>query len=136
MTTVARTEMTLHADIVEISEGTPGPVAIHFAYLAADPLAVYLTFHDAGVNIRWSFGRDLLREALERTIAGYGDVRFAHHGTNILMNFNVPSGYATYAIDRGDVRAFIRATERLVPFGSEVIDVDAGLALLLTGGER
>lgn len=137
MSTVSQTEMTLSAELIEISEGSPGGrVTITFTYLAADPLAVYLAFHYCGgKKIRWCISRDLLREALERSMSGYGDVKFASHGSTILMNLNVPEGYATYAFDRGDLRAFIRATERVVRFGKERIDIDAGLASLL-GGSR
>jgi hypothetical protein len=131
-------EMTLNAELIEISDGTPGPVSITFGYTAADPLAISLLFVDVhtGAKTTWTVGRDLLREGLERAVAGYGDVKFVHHGPSVLMNFNVPAGYATYLFDRGDLRAFLRATQRVCEFGTEAVDFDAELDALLKDGAR
>jgi hypothetical protein len=140
MTTVSRpttVEMTLAAELIESSWREPGPLSITFAYTTADPLAVFLEFVDVetGTQTSWNFGRDLLREALERTMSGYGDVKFVNHGPSVLMNFNVPDGYATYVLDRGDLRAFLRATKRACKFGAEDItaQLEDAAARLLAG---
>jgi hypothetical protein len=125
-------EMTLAVELVESSWGQSGAADTTFAYRTDMPLSVFMQ----GRNDAIEFSRDLLREALERTTAGYGDVRFLNHGLNVFLHNNTPYGYATYLFDRGDLRAFLRATERVIPYGSEALDFDAELDALLKDGAR
>lgn len=135
MSTVSRpttVEMTLAVELVESSWGEEGSYSIACAYRTDMPLSVFMR----GASGVLEFGRDLLREGLERTMTGAGDVKLINHGLTVLVNINVPDGYATYAFDRGDLRAFLRATQRVCEFGTEQLAIPDDVSALLEDGAR
>src|SRR3954469_902095 len=114
-------------------------------YEAADPFAVRITFGDtatgpeaADEGVTWLVGRDLLRVGLDRP-AGAGDVRVwpgSATATVLFLHLRAPSGEALFELSRATLSAFLRATEALVPAGSEaaVLDLDDELLALLSNG--
>jgi hypothetical protein len=117
-------------------------VSALFTYDARDPYAVRITFGSARVGDRdavtWLIGRELLRVGLDQPI-GDGDVRVgptAARSEVLFLHLRAPSGEALMELSRTALAAFVSGTETLVPFGAEgaAIDLDEGLAVLLSGG--
>ena len=112
-----------------------------FAYDAADPFAVRITFGETpadGDGVAWLVGRDLLRTGLDQP-AGGGDVRVwpaSAAADVLLLHLRAPSGEALFELSRAALAAFLRGTEALVPAGGEgtVLDLDEELAVLLSNG--
>ncbi len=82
-------------------------------------------------SVTWLLGRDVLALRVE----GLADVRCRRDRAWFHLDLSVPDGNATFTLVYGQVAAFLHATTRLVPYGEERIDMDAGLAQLL-GGAR
>lgn len=106
-----------------------------FLYRADDPYAVTLVFHVQGKEVTWTVARSLLAEGLQAEV-GVGDISVQPRESVVFINIR-PNGRTT-AILRyvaSDVRAFLKATEQLVPIGSEdqTPAVDAALEKLLRG---
>lgn len=102
------------------------PATLH--YDRSDPYAVRMTFPAPatleGVDVCWTFSRDLLAAGLE-TPQGHGDVRVRPYGYDrTVMEFHAPEGTAVVHVRSGDVRRFLRATEDLVPVGCEHLQLD------------
>lgn len=97
------------------------------------PTDVTVTFHanNPEDTVTWLLGRDVLALRVE----GLADVRCRRDRAWFHIDLSVPDGDATYTFVHGQVAAFLRATHRLVPYGTERIDIDAGIAQLL-GGAR
>ncbi|MEV7289943.1 SsgA family sporulation/cell division regulator [Streptomyces sp. NPDC093252] len=111
------------------------PATLHYDPL--DPFAVRMTFPAQatleGVEVCWTFARDLLAEGLEGP-AGDGDVRARPYGYDrTVLEFHAPEGTAVIHVHSAEVRRFLAATGGLVPEGMERLrfDLDRGLAELL-----
>jgi hypothetical protein len=111
------------------------PAALH--YDRADPFAVRMTFPAPatleGVDVCWTFARELLAAGLERA-EGDGDVRVRPYGYDrTVLEFHAPEGTAVVHVHSRDVRRFLRAAGELVPVGMEhlQIDLDRDLAELM-----
>lgn len=109
--------------------GTVGRVA--FNYSIEKPYEVTLDFGPSGDD-PWICGRDVL--ALRAV--GLSDVQCCTTGLWYYVTLFNGSRRVTVRVLAAVVHAFLSATERLVPYGAEQLDVDAALALLLSGGAR
>lgn len=100
------------------------------AYDTDQPLTVWLTFVET--YCPWSFARDVLA----RRIPGTHDVHVDVDGMWTVITLTTPDGSALLRVMRCQVDAFLAATARAVPYGSEVVDFDAELDQLLKDGAR
>ncbi|MEU2440287.1 SsgA family sporulation/cell division regulator [Streptomyces rubradiris] len=106
-------------------------------YDRRDPFAVRMTFPAPatleGVDVCWTFARELLTAGLEDT-AGQGDVRVRPYGYDrTVLEFHAPEGTAIVHVRSGEIRRFLKAADELVPAGLEhlQLDLDHGLAELM-----
>lgn len=129
-------ELELH---LVVPGGPSLPVTAGLRYDVVDPWAVRVAFHTGGDDdgvVEWMFARQLLTDGVAGPV-GEGDVRVwpATHGVDRVVNLAMasPSGSALFEIDRDALVEFLQQTYVAVPTGSEseVVDLDAELALLL-----
>ncbi|MHC5905125.1 spore wall synthesis regulator SsgD [Streptomyces sp. S6] len=111
------------------------PATLH--YDRTDPFAVRMTFPAPatleGVEVCWTFARDLLAAGLEDA-EGHGDVRVRPYGFDrTVLEFHAPEGTAIVHVHSADVRRFLESTSELVPVGLEhlQLDLDHDLAELM-----
>ncbi|MGW1161326.1 SsgA family sporulation/cell division regulator [Streptomyces sp. NPDC002513] len=102
------------------------PAMLH--YDRRDPFAVRMTFPAPatleGVEVCWSFARELLAAGLEGP-EGHGDVRVRPYGFDrTVLEFHAPQGTAVVHIHSQEVRRFLQRTTELVPLGLEHLHVD------------
>ncbi len=112
------------------------PVPTVLRYDPADPCAVYATFHAAGDTVEWIFSRDLLYGGLTNDV-GVGDVRVwpsTQYDDVIYIGLSSPEGEALIECPLPEVKAFLEFTAKLVPFGDEVVDMEAAINQILTEG--
>ncbi|MFD8295083.1 SsgA family sporulation/cell division regulator [Streptomyces bauhiniae] len=121
----------------------PGPMTLplrmNLAYELDDPYAVRVSFvyPDTGQTVEWVIGRDLLAAGLAEP-AGEGDVRIWPACTAawqaVRIRLSSPAGTALFEAPAEEIAAFLRATEAVVPRGTESrhVDTDALLTHLLT----
>jgi hypothetical protein len=129
-------EQTVQARLVAAAPRMPTiPATLH--YDRRDPFAVRMTFPAPatleGVEVCWSFARDLLAAGL-RESEGHGDVRVRPYGYDrTVLEFHAPEGTAVVHVRSGEIRRFLEATSELVPVGLEhlQLDLDHGLAELM-----
>lgn len=106
---------------------------VEFAYDTEQPLHVSMTqFGRPGGPAQWVFARDVLA----RVTPGLADVRCDVDGLWTLLHLSSHEGAITIQFARAEVDAFLRATERAVPYGTEVLDFAAELDQLLKRGVR
>lgn len=110
-------------------DGCTRPLKVAFIYDKTDPWAISMHVATARGTVRWSFARDLLRNALERGWAGLGDVRLdadtvaePEDAERFLLSLNSPSGSAVLVFRRTDLDRLLTRTYRIVPGGAERID--------------
>lgn len=114
----------------------PMPLLVLFHYDTGHPFSITLRFlARPGHWVDWVFARDLLSDALVWGSAGDGDVRFrvhpdADHKVQLLLSS--PSGRAEFTFPHRHLSAALELTERLVPWGTELdqVDWDGELAAL------
>jgi Streptomyces sporulation and cell division protein, SsgA len=119
-------------------DGAELPLAAELRYSAHDPLAVEALFDDGSDElVRWVFARDLLSSGLDRR-AGDGDVvvwpTIDVDGVRVVhLRLRSPHGDALLQASADAIQAFLVATWRLVPPGTEHehLDVDGVLDALL-----
>ncbi|MFH0515929.1 SsgA family sporulation/cell division regulator [Streptomyces sp. M41] len=129
-------EQPVEARLVAAAPRMPSiPATLH--YDRRDPFAVRMTFPAPatleGVEVCWTFSRELLVTGLERP-EGYGDVRVRPYGYDrTVLEFHAPEGTAVVHIHSSDVRRFLQSTSALVPLGLEhlQLDMDRDLAELM-----
>ncbi|MFF0050766.1 SsgA family sporulation/cell division regulator [Streptomyces sp. NPDC005498] len=107
------------------------PIRAHFEYDRRDPCAVRMSFPIPHLReADWIFARDLLADGLYFP-AGAGDIHIAPKTSlterSLRITLKPPTGTALIEVSRGEVRTFLRATEKLVPRGEENIDIDVFL---------
>jgi hypothetical protein len=120
------------------TDGGELPLAAELRYSAGDPLAVEALFDDGGEEpVRWVFARDLLSAGLDRR-AGNGDVvvwptNDADGTRAVHLRLRSPHGDALLEASANAIQAFLVATWRLVPPGTEheYLDVDGVIDALL-----
>jgi hypothetical protein len=115
---------------------TVGMTQALFRYDGSDPYAVTVVFGDGAV---WAFDRELLARG-QREAAGLGDVRIWPEGNRLRVMLSSDGAssdddWLLLSVDAEQVRAFLRATYRLVPAGREDahLDVDLMIGRLLDG---
>ena len=139
MTHIATVTAELELRLV-VPGGPSLPVLANLRYETADPWAVRVAFQTGGEGdgiVEWMFARQLLTDGVAKTV-GEGDIRVwpsvigREHFVNLAMAS--PSGSALFEIDRDGLVEFLQQTYVAVPTGSEseVVDLDAELALLLS----
>ncbi len=106
-------------------------------YDRRDPFAVRMAFPAPatleGVDVCWTFSRELLAAGLEGP-EGHGDVRVRPYGYDrTVLEFHAPEGTAVVHVRSGEIRRFLEATAGLVPVGLEHLqfDLDHDLAVLM-----
>ncbi|MFR9799410.1 SsgA family sporulation/cell division regulator [Streptomyces sp. MS06] len=129
-------EQLVEARLVAAAPRVP-TISATLQYDPRDPFAVRITFPAPatleGVEVCWTFARELLAAGLERT-EGQGDVRVRPYGFGrTVLEFHAPEGAAVVHLHSTDVRSFLDAAESLVPTGLEYLrlDIDRGLAELM-----
>ncbi|MFD0274436.1 SsgA family sporulation/cell division regulator [Kitasatospora sp. NPDC127111] len=117
-----------------VCPGLSVSVAACLRYELAEPYAVYLDNHvDLDEPITWVFARDLLAAGVDAW-AGMGDVS-VHPGVGasagtVFIALGGENGTVVLRAEAALVRAFLAATERIVPFGSEPRHLDLDALLL------
>ncbi|MFJ3660029.1 SsgA family sporulation/cell division regulator [Streptomyces sp. NPDC090119] len=117
------------------------PLWMNLAYEPDDPYAVRVsfTYPDTGQTVEWIMGRDLLAAGLTGPV-GEGDVRIWPARTAacaaVHIRLSPLTGTALFEAPAAEVAAFLRATEMMVPSGTESqhVDTDALLTHLLAEG--
>lgn len=85
----------------------------------------------------WAFDRQMLARGLQsRADVGDGDVRLRREGDSLVITLANQTESAEGRAWADQVMAFLADTYRLVPAGTERINLDAELEDLLTGGAR
>lgn len=115
-------------------------VPIRLTYDPAAPLEVVATFMDHPC-CDWTFGRDLLVDALDWDVtgrAGFGDVQAWTSGKTLtlqLHGFDQDDEPMTdaFTMPARKVAQFLARTAQLVPYGQERVDIDQELLALLGG---
>ncbi|MEV8531878.1 SsgA family sporulation/cell division regulator [Streptomyces sp. NPDC051211] len=114
-------------------------VPVTLCYDRADPFAVRMAFPAPatleGIEVSWTFARELLEVGLERP-AGYGDVRVRPYGAGrTVVEFHAPEGVAVVLMGSADLRHFLDRSCSVAPPGLEhlYLDVDHSLAELMRG---
>ncbi|MDI3406642.1 spore wall synthesis regulator SsgD [Streptomyces cavernicola] len=107
------------------------------SYDARDPYAVRMAFPAPatleGVDVSWTFARELLAAGVERA-AGEGDVRVRPYGYDrTVLEFHASEGTAVVHVRTGELHRFLQRAAALVPDGCEHLhlDMDGDLAELL-----
>ena len=106
-------------------------LAVVWCYRSSDPYTVRLEFETPPDDpIVWEFARDLLAAGLH-DVAGLGDVLVWPGRGRICLLLDSPDGSLRLSASRRDITALVAVLDRVVPFGSEQIDVDGAIAVLL-----
>ncbi|MFQ6145872.1 SsgA family sporulation/cell division regulator [Streptomyces seoulensis] len=129
-------EQPVEARLVAAAPRMPSiPATLH--YDRRDPFAVRMSFPAPatleGVEVCWTFARDLLTGGLEEP-EGDGDVRVRPYGYDrTVLEFHAPEGTAVVHVRSGEIRRFLQAASKLVPVGREhlQLDLDHDLAELM-----
>ncbi|MEV7419767.1 SsgA family sporulation/cell division regulator [Streptomyces sp. NPDC089919] len=112
-------------------------VPVTLRYVRSDPFAVCMAFPAPatleGIEISWTFARELLETGVERS-AGLGDVRIRPYGPGrTVIEFHAPEGIAIVLMETAELRDFLARAADLVPAGTEhlYLDVDRSLTALM-----
>ncbi|MFK0252519.1 SsgA family sporulation/cell division regulator [Streptomyces sp. NPDC090445] len=114
-------------------------VPVTLCYDRADPFAVRMAFPAPatleGVEVSWTFGRELLESGLDRP-TGYGDVRVRPYDVDrTTIEFHAPEGVAIVLMATAELHRFLERVAEIVPPGLEhlYLDMDHSLAELMRG---
>lgn len=108
---------------------------IELVYNDVRPFEVRMNIDDH----HWVFARDLLRDGARYTdaTAGLMDVQVSNDGVNrLFVKLSSHQGEATLEFDLGEMRQFLAATRRLVPYSREEMNMDLVIAKILMRGTR
>ncbi|MFD6939480.1 SsgA family sporulation/cell division regulator [Streptomyces goshikiensis] len=112
-------------------------VPVTLSYDRADPFAIRMAFPAPatleGIEISWTFARELLESGLDRP-TGSGDVRVRPYDVDrTTVEFHAPEGVAIVLMLTADLHRFLECAAAVVPPGLEhlYLDVDHGLAELM-----
>ncbi|MFC6982874.1 SsgA family sporulation/cell division regulator [Streptomyces cirratus] len=114
-------------------------VPVTLCYDRSDPFAVRMAFPGPatleGVEVSWTFARELLEAGLHRP-AGSGDVRVRPYDRErTSIEFHAPEGVAIVLVGTPDLHRFLERAATVTPPGLEhlYLDLDHGLAELMRG---
>ncbi|MFI6349055.1 SsgA family sporulation/cell division regulator [Streptomyces sp. NPDC050560] len=131
-------EQAVEARLVAAAPRMP-TIPASLCYDRDDPFAVRMRFPAPatleGVEVCWTFARDLLVDGLEGP-AGQGDVRVRPYGYDrTVVEFRAPQGTAVIHVRTPAIRRFLRRSTALVPRGREgrYGNLDHDLAVLMRG---
>jgi hypothetical protein len=126
-------------DLIDAT-GTSTPIEAELQYDSRDPYAVTTVFMTGDGHVRWTFGRDLLREGLYEP-AGDGDVHVwpcldTDGHAVVIIELCSPDGEALVQARTEDLSAFVERMTKAVAPGEESrhLDID-GAILAFFGGE-
>ncbi|MBW5483056.1 SsgA family sporulation/cell division regulator [Streptomyces bambusae] len=112
-------------------------VPVTLCYDRSDPFAVRMAFPAPatleGVEVSWTFGRELLETGLQGP-AGLGDVRVRPYDEGrTVVEFHAPEGVAIVLMETADLHRFLQRAATIVRPGTEhlYVDMDHGLAELM-----
>ncbi|MBT2448943.1 SsgA family sporulation/cell division regulator [Streptomyces sp. ISL-43] len=112
-------------------------IPVTFCYDRSDPFAVRMAFPAPatleGVEVSWTFARELLESGLDRP-AGYGDVRVRPYDADrTTVEFHAPEGIAIVLMVTAELHRFLERASTVVPPGLEhlYLDMDQSLAELM-----
>jgi len=118
-------------------DGSMNRVMVDLGYDSQDPFAVTVVFRTTPHPVRWTFGRDLLKDGLEQP-TGDGDVHAWATRDDaglpvLILELCSPQGDALVQFCLHDVVCFVDRVYAAVPAGEELshLDVDAAIAGLL-----
>jgi hypothetical protein len=117
--------------------GAVTPIATELHYDPRDPYAVTTVFMTGSTEVRWTFGRDLLREGLYEP-TGDGDVHVwpcldSTGRAVVIIELCSPDGEALVQVRTSDLHAFVDRMDAAVTPGTEslLIDVDSAITSIL-----
>jgi hypothetical protein len=124
--------------LLMLRDGEKWELKAELGYDVREPFEVWLAFRDGSVEVlRWVLSRQLLSDGLEGA-AGEMDVRVwpGRDPSVVFIQVSSPTGIATFEAPAGKVAAFLAATRRLAPEGSEPppADLEEVLAKISAGG--
>jgi hypothetical protein len=118
------------------SAGSATPIEAELQYDPRDPYAVTAVFMTGRHQVRWTFGRDLLRTGLYEP-SGDGDVHVwpcldADGHAVVIVELCSPDGEALIQARTGDLSNFVERISRAVAPGTEsgYLDLDATIAAI------
>ena len=112
--------ITLHT-VVKVANKKTLEVELNFD--EQDPAAVRFIFENQdGTHVKWIFGRDLLKEALEEEKSGAGDVLFQVMGTEVKMGLISPHSKGYVLFDKELIEEFVKLIYEEVPEGEDVYE--------------
>lgn len=123
-----RVQHTVRADVLDESGEPADTVTTTWRYDRKRPHHVEVKFEPDTV---WTFPRALLAAGVVSP-AGLGDVRFTPDAGMVRMLLDGEDGQATLRFYAVDLTDFLDDAYTCVPEGAEPVDVDAGIALLLS----
>ncbi|MCY0928236.1 SsgA family sporulation/cell division regulator [Streptomyces sp. H27-H1] len=114
-------------------------VPVTFCYDRSDPFAVRMAFPALatleGVEVSWTFSRELLESGLNRP-SGCGDVRVRPYDVErTSVEFHAPEGVAIVLMVTAELQRFLERASTIVPPGLEhlYLDMDQSLDELMRG---
>jgi len=117
--------------------GAATPIEAELQYDPRDPYAVTTVFMTGASQVRWTFGRDLLREGLYEP-CGDGDVHVwpcldSHGHAVVIIELCSPDGEALVQAKTGDLTSFVERMTKAVEPGTEsaLTDVDGAITAIL-----
>ena len=117
--------------------GAVTPIDAELHYDVRDPYAVTTVFLTGASTVRWTFGRDLLRQGLYEP-SGDGDVHVwpcldSDGRAVVIIELCSPDGEALVQARTGDLSRFVERMSSAVEPGAESthVDVDATIAAIL-----
>ena len=117
--------------------GAATPIEAELQYDPRDPYAVTTVFMTGASQVRWTFGRDLLREGLYEP-CGDGDVHVwpcldSHGHAVVIIELCSPDGEALVQAKTGDLTRFVERMTKAVEPGTEsaLTDVDGAIMAIL-----
>ena len=119
------------------------PISVEFRYDPDDALAITVAFLDDGMEVEWTFARELIFEVLNKGQAGAdgADVKLSrvlygpHSVERIALYMNSPDGSALVYFQRRPLASFAEQVEQRLPAAEAEAkfadDIDAELMKLL-----
>lgn len=114
-------------------------VPVTFCYDRSDPFAIRMAFPALatleGVEVSWTFSRELLESGLNRP-SGCGDVRVRPYDVErTSVEFHAPEGVAIVLMVTAELQRFLERASTIVPPGLEhlYLDMDQSLDELMRG---